>query len=103
MSTAAFWKRWARKGRAKVSVGVRVRLKERLIAVDLAANTGTVTGSDIWDGYYIVRLDQPAKHHNADGTVEDLPKIREAWDNLEVLTERSGDKSPRSAERWREE
>jgi len=40
---------------------------------------------DEWDDYYIVRLDEPAIYHNADGTTRDLPEIAQMVDNLDVL------------------
>lgn len=40
---------------------------------------------DRWSGYYIVRLDLPARYRHPGGRTEQLYEVREAADNLEVL------------------
>jgi len=52
-------------------------------------DTGQVVRPDEWDGYYIVRLDQPALYRHADGTMQKLAEVREAADNLELLPDES--------------
>ena len=85
--------------RRSLKPGARVRIKGRPIAVDLDADTGFVARPDVWDGYYIIHLDRPARHHNADGTIETLPEIREAWDNLELVPAAKPEKKATGVER----
>lgn len=76
---------------AHVHVGARVRLCAPSPHLELRVETGTVVRPDVWDGYYIVRLDVPAVlHHDPDPPQEQL-EVAEAADNLEALgeTERS--------------
>ncbi len=70
---------------ADFAPGARVRIRSKPIGVTLASTTGTIVGADEWDGYYIVRLDLPARYHCADGHTEPLQEIREAGDNLTIL------------------
>ncbi len=65
--------------------GTRVRLKGDVVGVTLRDPHGSVVRPDMYDGYYVVRLDSPALYHLADGTIEDLPELVEAIDNLIVL------------------
>lgn len=71
--------------------GTRVRLRAPAHGLKLAAATGSIVGPDKWEGYYIVRLDQPAWYEN-----EELQEIREAWDNLEILDEGDSEAAGRS-------
>lgn len=53
----------------------------------LQSDLGEIVSIDhYWDGFYIVRLDQPALHHNPDGSIEECAEIREAVDNLTIVT-----------------
>ena len=70
---------------ATLAPGTRVRLRSANHLVDLRSSFGTVVRPDEWDDYYIVRLDEPAIYHNADGTTRDLPEIAQMVDNLDVL------------------
>ena len=66
--------------------GTRVRLRGRGPSYTLTADTGTVVRPDaMWDGYWIICLDEPATYHRPDGTTEPLREIREFDDNLIVL------------------
>ena len=67
-----------------LAVGTRVRLRSAPHVVDLRSDTGQIVRPDIWDGYYIVRLDQPARYLASDGAIEELTEIREAADNMDV-------------------
>ena len=60
--------------------GTRVRLLEPTHGLKLEVTTGSIVRPDKWEGYYIIRLDQPAWYES-----EELQEIREAWDNLEIL------------------
>ena len=73
-----------------LSAGTRVRVcgPTTALGVTLASPEGTVVGPAEWGGYYIVRLDQPARYQVADGHVEMLAELREYWDNLDVLAPR---------------
>jgi hypothetical protein len=71
---------------AGVHVGARVRLRAPSPLVELRSDTGTVLRPDVWDGYYIVRLDAPARLQH-DGHVEEVSEIAEAADNLDPLWE----------------
>jgi hypothetical protein len=72
-------------GRPKLTPGTRVRLTGTPAGVTLVHPTGVIVRWGDWDDYYIVRLDVPAIYHNADGTQESLPEIRQSSDNLCVL------------------
>ena len=65
--------------------GTRVRLAGDVVGVTLRSPHGSVVRPDMYDGYYIVRLDSPAIYHHADGTTDDLHELVEAIDNLIVL------------------
>lgn len=69
-----------------LQTGTRVRLPSVGADVELRSPFGAVVGPDEWDDYYIIRLDEPARFFNADGSVEDLSEITEMVDNLEVLS-----------------
>lgn len=65
--------------------GTRVRTVAPSRVLRLRSDTGTIVRKDIWQDYYIVRLDQPALSYDTPGAPEDLPEIREHVENLEVL------------------
>ena len=70
---------------AHIAIGARVRLRAPSSFLELRADTGTVVRPDVWDGYYIVRLDAPAVlHHDPDPPAEVLD-VAEAADNLDAL------------------
>ena len=68
-----------------IAVGARVRLRSASHVVTLRSADGEVVRPDTYDGYYVVRLDQPALHHEADGRTRELPEIVELAENLEAL------------------
>lgn len=67
-----------------IAIGTRVRLRDHPIGVRLRSFTGTITRPDEWDGYVVVRLDEPASYINADGTAEDIYEVAEARENLTI-------------------
>ncbi len=68
-----------------ITTGARVRVIGTPSGVKLATHLGTVVGSDQeLDGYYVVRLDEPAISY-CSGADEPLPEILEADDTLIVL------------------
>lgn len=67
--------------------GTRVFIPYSCPCLTPQSHTGTIIGPDKWDGYYIVRLDQPAQYLEADGRVTELAEIREAEDNMQVLSD----------------
>lgn len=71
---------------ANLTPGARVRIHGTPIGVTLKSKTGTVVKADEWDGYYIIRLDVPAHCHCVDGRTELIQEIREAGDNLTLLS-----------------
>ncbi len=76
-------------GRSEDLVGVRVRVHAASHVLRLAADTGQIIRPDtLWDGYYIVRLDQPASYDNGVAPPTRLSEIRLAIDNLEPLEPR---------------
>ena len=66
----------------QTTIGTRVRLRDHPVGVRLRSFAGTISRRDDWDGYVIVRLDEPATYFRADGTTENLTEIVEACDNL---------------------
>lgn len=70
---------------ATLAPGTRVRICGKPIGVTLNRSTGTVVEPDVWEGYYIIRLDVPALYHHADGREERIQTLREASDNLSIL------------------
>lgn len=71
---------------ADLAPGTRVSIRGKPVGVTLDKTTGTIIKADEWDGYYIIHLDVPARYHCADGRTELLQDIREAGDNLTVLS-----------------
>ena len=69
-----------------IAPNTRVRLRGAPIALTLRTSDGVVVGPDRWAGFVIVRLDEPAIYHHADGRLEDLPEIREFVENLDILS-----------------
>lgn len=69
-----------------IQPGTRVEVLGTPIGVTFRSPLGHIVRTDRWEGSYIVRMDEPAIYHNEDGTTEELPEIREDWDNLLVLT-----------------
>jgi len=69
-----------------IAVGARVRLRSASHVVTLRGDTGEVIRPDVYDGYYVIRLDEPALYHEPDGTIRELPEIVELAANLVVLT-----------------
>ncbi len=67
--------------------GQRVELQGDPIGVTLTTRTGMVVREDEWEGYYILRLDNPAIYHHPNGETEPLFEIREAEDNFRPLSE----------------
>ncbi len=76
-------------GRSEDLVGARVRVHAASYVLRLEADTGQIIWPDtLWDGYYIVRLDQPASYDNGVSAAPRLSEIRVAIDNLEPLEPR---------------
>jgi hypothetical protein len=68
-----------------IANGTHVLLRDHPIGVRLRAFGGTVARPDAeYDGYVIIRLDEPATYFHADGSTEELAEIVEAIDNLIV-------------------
>jgi hypothetical protein len=66
--------------------GTRVQLTSASHAIELRADTGTIVGPDPQnDGYYIVRLDQPALYLQADGSTTELREIVQFADNMRAV------------------
>jgi hypothetical protein len=68
-----------------LAVGTRVRLRAPSPLVELQSALGRIARPDVWDGYYIVRLDRPALYHASDGSTQKLDEVREAADNMDVV------------------
>ena len=68
-----------------LAVGTRVCPRSPSRLVTLRSKLGRIVRPDVWDGYYVVRLDQPALYHGADGSAQELKEIREAADYLDVV------------------
>lgn len=67
---------------------VRVIIRGNLASVTLRSRTGFIVGPNaFWEDFFIVRLDQPAIYHHANGETDDLAEIREGIDNLSILPE----------------
>jgi hypothetical protein len=73
-------------GNVDLTPGTRVKVRGKPIGVTLNSPTGTVVKPDIWDGYYIIHLDIPALYRHADGHKVCIQELREAGDNLEILS-----------------
>jgi hypothetical protein len=69
----------------KLKPGTRVRIPDPAVPLVREVLTGFVVGPDEWDGYYLIRLDRPAKYRHASGEIEDLNEIIESSDNVELL------------------
>lgn len=65
--------------------GQRVRLRAPGRGPTLGSDTGTVVRPDEYDGYYIIRLDQPALYDHGTDEPTELTEIVEASDNVELL------------------
>jgi hypothetical protein len=73
-----------RRSSSRLDAGTRVRLRGGLPMTRLVSDSGYVVRRDIWDGYVVVRLDQPALVTDADGETA-LGEIAVASDNLVVM------------------
>jgi hypothetical protein len=71
---------------APLAVGTRVRLRAPSSLVELRSPLGRIVRPDVWDGYYIVHLDRPAVYHASDGSTQELDEIREAADNMDIVS-----------------
>lgn len=69
--------------------GTRVRLRAPTWGLTLRSDTGRVVCADEDDGYYVVRLDQPASYDHGTGQPVELVEIVEASDNMDVLEDES--------------
>lgn len=69
--------------------GTRVRVVDHPVQVTLQTPTGVIARPDAYDDYYIVRLDECAIFHNADGSEELIPEIAEHIDNLDIIEQPS--------------
>jgi hypothetical protein len=71
-----------------LTAGIRVMVRGNPVGITLSSRTGYVVGPDsLWDGFFIIHLDQPATYHHANGETEELAEIREGIDNLILLPE----------------
>lgn len=71
---------------ADLRSGARVSIRGNPVGTTLRSRTGYIVGPDtIWDGFFIVHLDEAAIYHHANGETEELAEIREGIDNLFVL------------------
>jgi len=75
----------AKKGVRGRVVGKRVRLRSASHVLRLRSNTGRVIGRDKWNGYYVVRLDEPAIYDNGIGEPYELREVVQDIDNMDVL------------------
>lgn len=66
--------------------GTRVRLVDHPIQMHLRSFTGVVVGPDIYDSFYVIRLDEPGIYHHADGRDEELEEVVEGIANLKVIS-----------------
>jgi len=69
-----------------LTIGTRVRLRAPVAGLELMQATGRVVQADEWTGYYIVALDAPARYRHTAEVEEEIREVREAADNLDVLT-----------------
>lgn len=65
--------------------GMRVRLRAPSAGLTLRSETGTVVGPDEYDGYYVIRLDQPALYDHGVGEPQELTEVVQASDNVDIL------------------
>ncbi len=74
--------------------GTRVRIlgPESALGVTLVSPLGTVVGPDEYQGYFLVRLDQPGTFLHPDGRREQIDLVREYWDNLQVVEPAEGER-----------
>jgi hypothetical protein len=70
--------------------GMRVRLRAPTWGLTLRADTGTVVEPTESDGYYVIRLDQPALYDHGTGPPEELIEVIETSDNVDVLDQHEG-------------
>jgi len=70
-----------------LALGTRVRVTAKPIGVTLVRPTGMIVGRSKWEGYYLVRLDEPGIYHRGDGTDEPIDEIVEAPDNFAILAQ----------------
>jgi hypothetical protein len=72
----------------KLWPGQRVRLRPPLIEVDLASPLATIAREGDYDGYYVLRLDEPARYYplgQATSTeFELIDELVENSDNLDI-------------------
>jgi hypothetical protein len=68
-----------------LTIGTRVRFKGNPSGITLRSDTGEVVRTDRQDGYYIVRLDEPAIVHDVPDTGQEISEIVEAAENLDVI------------------
>jgi hypothetical protein len=64
---------------------MRVRLRAPSAGLILRSDTGTVVGPDEYDGYYVIRLDQPARYDHGVGEPVELNEVIQASDNMDIL------------------
>jgi hypothetical protein len=67
--------------------GSRVMVQGEPSGLTLRSHYGYIVSPDhLWDDFYIVRLDQPAVYYNLDGSIDEWVEIREAVDNLTLVS-----------------
>src|SRR6266542_2487102 len=71
--------------------GQRVRLRPPLIEVELRSPLGTVARDGEYAGYYIIRLDEPARYYPlgraTSSGCEEITELVESSDNVDVWDE----------------
>lgn len=68
-----------------LSPGARVRVKGNPSGIELRSANGEIVWRDSQDGYFIVRLDEPALVCDVPDIGEEITEIVEAIDNLEMI------------------
>jgi hypothetical protein len=68
-----------------LTTGTRVRVKGNPSGITLRSTTGEIVKPDERDGYYIVRLDEPAIVYDVPDTGQEISEIVEAAENLDVI------------------
>lgn len=67
-----------------LSIGTRVRIRGNPSGIQLRSGTGEIIRQDEKDGYFIIRLDEPAISYDDPGTEQEISESVEDADNLDV-------------------
>jgi hypothetical protein len=68
-------------------VGTRVKIVGNPVAMRIYFKKGTIVGEGDYAGYYLVDLDKRGRYFHADGRMEYVKSIIEAYDNMKVSPE----------------